>query len=250
MKKNEKQESVWNDKVVEETPIEPVPEVKYAVEYDLEGLMTDFPTAKELERFVYDETGIVLNLKGRANKLKYQIAMDVLNGQQVDAKFVGSDNPYVDKMDMIPEEPMPPKPDRDASLPDHSEIQNTFWSPVFPHPDPSERAMDKKVHVMFRKYNNGMISYEIMGPLEQRAHGEKIDKYGRTRPEIIKWIDPRSGEQICVRSDGTLTPLGKKIRAMMQGSKFRVNKSNQWDVFVDRELASILNSEIANPWDV
>ena len=51
--------------------------------------MTDFPTAKELERFVYDETGIVLNLKGRANKLKYQVAMDVLNGVEVDQKFIG-----------------------------------------------------------------------------------------------------------------------------------------------------------------
>jgi len=31
-------------------------------QYDLEGLMTDFPTARELERFVFDETGVVLNL--------------------------------------------------------------------------------------------------------------------------------------------------------------------------------------------
>jgi hypothetical protein len=56
-------------------------------DYDIDGLMTDFPTATALERFVYDETGAVLNLKGRANKLKYQVAMDVLNGLQVDAKF-------------------------------------------------------------------------------------------------------------------------------------------------------------------
>jgi hypothetical protein len=54
----------------------------------MEGLMTDFPTAKELERFVYDQTGRVLNLKGRANKLKYQVAMDVLNGLPVDPAFV------------------------------------------------------------------------------------------------------------------------------------------------------------------
>jgi hypothetical protein len=251
MKKTEKQENLWPEKIVEEaTPVEPVEQSKYQVEYDLEGLMTDFPTAKELERFVYDQTGIVLNLKGRANKLKYQIAMDVLNGQKVDDKFIGVDNPYLDKMDMIPEDPLPAKPERDPSLPSQEDIQNSFWSPVFPHPDPTERAMDKKVHVMFRKYNNGMISYEIMGPLEQRAHGEKIDKYGRARPEIIKWIDPRSGEQVCVREDGTLSPQGKKIRAMMQGSKFRVNNSNQWDVFVDRELASLLRQEISNPWDV
>ena len=68
-----------------------------AVEYDLEGLMTDFPTAKELERFVFDETGTVLSLKGRANKLKYQVAMDVLNGVEVDPAYLGRDNPYLEK---------------------------------------------------------------------------------------------------------------------------------------------------------
>ena len=49
-----------------ETNIEPL--------YDFEGLMTDFPTAKDLEKFVFDQTGIVLNLKGRSNKFKYQKA--------------------------------------------------------------------------------------------------------------------------------------------------------------------------------
>ena len=68
--------------------------------YDLDGLMTDFPTAKELERFVYDETGYVLNLKGRANKLKYQVAMDTLNGSTPDSEFIGKDNPYMDKTEM------------------------------------------------------------------------------------------------------------------------------------------------------
>ena len=40
--------------------------------FDMEGLMTDFPNATELQKFVYDQTGIVLNLKGRANRIKYQ----------------------------------------------------------------------------------------------------------------------------------------------------------------------------------
>ena len=71
----------------------PAKEVAPALQYDLEGLMSDFPTAKELERFVYDETGIVLNLKGRANKLKYQVAMDTLNGQSVEPQFIGRENP-------------------------------------------------------------------------------------------------------------------------------------------------------------
>ena len=70
--------------------------------YDIDGLMTDFPTAKELEKFVYDQTGYVLNLKGRSNKFKYQTAMDVLNGQEPDSVLLGTENPYLDKNDVIP----------------------------------------------------------------------------------------------------------------------------------------------------
>jgi hypothetical protein len=219
-----------------------------STEFDLEGLMTDFPTAKELERFVYDQTNIVLNLKGRANKLKYQVAMDVLNGLDVDPAYIGSENPYVEKSEMIPIDIIKPTPERDKSLPEHSEIQNTFYVPTFPHPDEEARAQDKKCHMIFRKYKNGMISYEILGPLNQKPYGEKIDKYGRTRPEIIKWVDPRTGEQVAVREDGTLTPQGKRLRGTML--TYRVNNSNQWNIWVDREFVS-LNTNIAhNPWDI
>ena len=219
-----------------------------AIQFDLEGLMTDFPTAKELERFVYDETSIVLNLKGRANKVKYQIAMDVLNGEEIDPVFLGTENPYIDKAELIPTEELKPTPTRSKDLPDRSQQQNAFYSPMIPHPDEDMRAQDKKVQMMFRKYNNGMISYEIMGPLETKPHGEKIDKYGRTRPEIIKWIDPRTGEQTVMREDGTLTPQGKRLRAMMQ--TFKVNKSNQWDVWIDREFVSLNDGIASNPWDL
>jgi hypothetical protein len=85
-------------------------------DFDLEGLMTDFPTATDLERFVFDQTGVVLSLKGRANKLKYQVAMDVLNGTAVDPKFIGSDNPYLDKTDLVPEEPMKTPDPRDHQM--------------------------------------------------------------------------------------------------------------------------------------
>ena len=224
------------------------PTAPNASDFDLEGLMTDFPTAKELERFVYDQVGVVLNLKGRANKLKYQVAMDTLNGVPVDAKYTGSDNPYIDKSEMVPEEPIKPVPARDPSLPEHSQIQNTFWSPHIPHPDATARAQDHKCHVIFRKYNSGQISYEILGPLSKKSVGEKIDKFGRKRPEIYKWLDPRTGEQIVVREDGTLTPQGKKLRAMMQ--TFRVNNSNQWAVWVDREFANLTNNVMSNPWSV
>ena len=248
-------ESPWADKP-QEPVVEKTTSAKKAVapkavtnaDYDLEGLMTDFPTAKDLERFVFDETGIVLNLKGRANKLKYQVAMDALNGVEIDPKFTGENNPYIDKAEMIPEEPLKEVPERDPNLPDRSETQNIFYSPIVPHPDANERAQDKKVHMMFRKYKNGMISYEILGPLEQRPSGSKIDKFGRERPEIIKWVDPRTGEQVIVREDGTLTPQGKRLRGMMM--TFRVNKSNQWEVWVDREFISLDDSVRNNPWDL
>jgi hypothetical protein len=246
-------ESPWADK-----PQEPVvaPTTKKAVapkavsnaEYDLEGLMTDFPTAKELERFVFDETGIVLNLKGRANKLKYQVAMDTLNGVEIEVKYKGDNNPYIDKAELIPEEPLKEVPERDPALPDRSQVQNLFYSPIVPHPDDESRAQDKKCHMLFKKYRNGMISYEVLGPLERKPFGEKIDKFGRTRPEIIKWVDPRTGEQTIVREDGTLTPQGKRLRGMMM--TFKVNKSNQWDVWIDREFISLDDSVKNNPWDL
>jgi hypothetical protein len=229
------------------------PEVKAAPpvgsnagEYDMDGLMTDFPTAKELERFVFDETGIVLNLKGRANKLKYQTAMDALNGETIDAKFIGDNNPYIDKTDMVPVEPMPPIPDRDPGLPPFEEVQNYFFSPFVPHPDPDFRAVGKKCHCTFRKYTDGTISYEINGPWEQKETGTKIDKYGRERPEIIKWIGAATGEQMVQREDGTLTPVGRRLRTMMQAQ--RINAGNIWDTFVDRDFGQFNSEAIVDPW--
>jgi hypothetical protein len=257
--RNEEIASPWDDVPVtpEAVAAEPVKQTraeviaKHAdtgVEFDMEGLMTDFPTAKELERFVYDQTGRVLNLKGRANKLKYQVAMDVLNGKEVDPVFVGGDNPYIERADMVPVEDIRPAPPRDSALPDHEHIQNQFVSRLVPHPDPDMRATDRKVDCVFRKYRNGMISYEVLGPIDQRPEGEKMDKFGRIRPEIIRWIDPRTGEQCVVRKDGTLTPMGRNLKAMMQ--KIRFNDSNWWDVFVDREFADMVGGELNNPWDV
>jgi hypothetical protein len=214
--------------------------------YDTDGLMTDFPTATELQRFVYDQTGLVLSLKGRSNKFKYQVAMDVLNGEQVDPGFVGAENPYVDRADMVPVEPIKEPPARDASLPPRSSMQNSFHSRQIPHPDPEYRAQGRWCDVTFRKYDNGVITYEILGPIDQRPHGEKLDKFGRTRPEIIRWVDPRSGEQLIQRADGTLTPMGKRLRALMQMKK--VNNTNFWNVWIDREFVTVDNNVLANPW--
>jgi len=224
------------------------PKAMNSADFDLEGLMTDFPTAKELERFVFDETGVVLNLKGRANKLKYQVAMDVLNGQEVDPKYLGGDNPYIDRTELVPVEDLKEPPARDKALPERSQMQNIFVSNVIPHTDFESRMQDKKISVYFRKYKSGEISYEIVGPIEQRPHGVKLDKYGRERPEIIKWVDPRSGEQTIVRGDGTLTPQGRKLRALMQS--FKVNNSNQWDTWIDREFITLGDNIVTNVWDL
>jgi len=225
-----------------------IPKSASTADFDIDGLMTDFPTAKELERFVFDETGVVLNLKGRANKLKYQVAMDVLNGVEVDAKFMGGDNPYIDRTELVPVEELKEVPLRDKRLPERNQLQNIFVSNGIPHTDFEARMQDKKVSVYFRKYNTGEISYEIVGPIEQRPHGMKLDKYGRERPEIIKWVDPRTGEQTIVRDDGTLTPQGRKLRALMQ--TFKVNNSNQWDTWIDREFISLNSNVVSNVWDL
>lgn len=224
------------------------PQSTSSADFDMDGLMTDFPTAKELERFVFDETGIVLNLKGRANKLKYQVAMDVLNGIEVDAKFIGGDNPYIDRTELVPVEELKPVPARDNKLPEPNQVQNIFVSNAIPHTDYESRMQDKKVSVYFRKYKTGEISYEVVGPVDQRPHGMKLDKYGRERPEIIKWVDPRTGEQTIVRNDGTMTPQGRKLRALMQ--TFKVNTSNQWDVWIDREFISLGGDSITDVWDL
>jgi hypothetical protein len=236
------------DTAVAQTKQEIIAKTAVRIEFDIDGLMTDFPTAKELERFVYDQTGRVLNLKGRANKLKYQVAMDVLNGQEIDPQFEGGDNPYIERADLVPVEELREKPARDATLPAEDTIQNQFVSRLVPHPDPEFRAQNRRVDCVFRKYRNGMISYEVLGPIDQRPEGEKMDKFGRMRPEIIRWIDPRTGEQLVVRKDGTLTPQGRNLRGMMQ--KMRFNNSNWWDVWVDREFAEMVGGELNNPWDL
>jgi len=233
---------------LEKTGASQVEVVTVSPEYDIEGLMTDFPTATDLERFVFDETGVVLSLKGRANKLKYQVAMDVLNGEAVDPKFVGQGNPYLDKTDLVPEEPMKELPPRDPSIPARTEVQNEFFTAFVPHSDPEYHARGVKMHCTFRKYRNGCITYEVLGPIEPKPWGEKIDKFGRMRPEIIKWVDPRTSEQIVQRDDGTMTPVGRRLKAMMQTMKY--NDSNQWLRYIDRDFISLDQRAAQNPWDL
>ena len=248
-------ENIWDDAVEETaTPAKakalkkPEPTVINDRDFDLEGLMTDFPTAKELERFVYDETGVVLNLKGRANKLKYQVAMDVLNGAPTDPKYIGTDNPYLDKTDLVPEDPMKELPPRDPSIPGRDQLQNEFFTAFVPHSDAEYHSQGRKMHCTFKKYKNGLITYEVIGPIEPRPYGEKIDKWGKVRPEIIRWVDPRTGEQIVQRPDGSFTPIGRRLKAMMQ--TFRYNNTNQWIKYVDRDFVQLDQKAAVNPWDL
>jgi hypothetical protein len=252
--------NIWDDSVELPAAVEPAKKspaktklekpvpVEKAVMFDLEGLMTDFPTATELERFVFDQTDVILNLKGRANKLKYQVAMDVLNGEPVDPAFIGAGNPYLEKADLVPEEPMKTLPPRDAEIPALTEVQNQFFTAFVPHSDPDYHAQGRKMHVTFRKYKTGMITYDVHGPIEPRPYGEKIDKFGRIRPEIIKWVDPRTGEQIVQREDGSFTPVGRRLKAMMQTMKY--NDTNQWLRYIDRDFISLNQRAAANPWDL
>jgi hypothetical protein len=214
--------------------------------FDLDGLMTDFPTATELQKFVYDQTGIALNLKGRANKLKYQLAMDVLNGVEVDSQFLSNDNPYLDRNEIIPVEPLKDVPPRSHDIVSAGPQVNKFDTNLFPHPDPEWKAQEQNCNVCFRKYANGMITYEILGPIAQRAVGEKLNKYGKMVPEKYIWVDPRTGEQVIRRQDGSYTPLGTKLRNFMK--RQRMNNTNQWDVWIDREFVVAEDYITDNPW--
>ena len=216
--------------------------------YDLEGLMTDFPTARDLEQFVFDQTGHVLNLKGRSNKFKYQTAMDVLNGRAPEDYMKGNENPYLDKNDLIPVDTfrtLPPRPSEVVGVP----AVSSFISKTFPHPDPEWAATGQKCEVVFRKYVNNVITYEVIGPISTRPVGTRVNKFGKEVPEKYTWVDPRTGEQIIRDSAGRLTPRGSVLRAQLQ--KAKINNKTYWELWVDREFvmgdASNLND---NPWGV
>jgi len=221
-------------KIVEQEPL-----------YDLEGLMTDFPTAKELEKFVFDQTGIVLQLKGRSNKFKYQTAMDVLNGAKPDEALLGNENPYLDKNDLIPVDELKPLPPRPAEVSDQQCVAS-FISKTFQHPDPDFKAQGQKCEVVFRKYINGAITYEIIGPITTRAIGTRVNKFGKEVPEKYSWVDPRTGEQVIRTSTGMMTPIGTRLKAHM--SKQKVNKSDYWATWIDREFILSDGGTLDNIW--
>jgi hypothetical protein len=151
------------------------------------------------------------------------------------------DNPYVDKKDQIPCDPVRPLPKRSVDLPDEGSLVHFFGATNMPHPlDPQS---DKKVGINFKKYDNGAITYQVMGPLEQVPVGQKVNKYGQTIPEKYSWIDPRTEELLMRRPDGTFTEKGRGLYSYLVGEK----GGGVWSL-IDRNITSISQKNIADPW--
>jgi hypothetical protein len=209
--------------------------------YDIAALRDDLPTAKELAQFVYDKTGIALDLVGKNKDDQYSVAKNALEGKKVPEAFLTDMNPYLDKKELIPEDPIAPVPKRDENAPPVDSRIHFFGATNMPHPfDPQS---DKKVTIDFRKYENGVITYEITGPLEQIAVGSRINKFGQSQPEKYSWIDPRSGEQVLRRADGTFTSKGRGLHTFCNSEK----GSGIWPL-IDKDIVAIDSKNITDPW--
>jgi len=211
--------------------------------YDIDALKVDLPTAKELAQFVYDKTDgtISLDLIGKPKEEQYIVAKNALEGKKVPTEYLTGFNPYVEKKDVIPEDPLPKLPKRNPDLPDPEAQVHYFGATNMPHPlDPQS---DKKVYIDFRKYENGLITYQITGPVEKIPVGEKLNKYGQTVPEKYSWIDPRTEERILRNPDGTYTKEGRGVHTFLIGEK----GGGIWTL-IDRDIVSISAKNIADPW--
>ena len=209
--------------------------------YDIEALKADLPTAKELAQFVYDKTQIALDLIGKSKEDQYQVAKNALEGKKVPSEFLTEENPYVDRKELIPVDEIRKLPPRSPDLPPEESQIHFFGATNMPHPlDPQS---DKKVYIDFRKYENGLITYQITGPVEKIAVGEKINKYGQTVPEKYSWLDPRTEEKVLRNPDGTFTKEGRGIHTFLIGEK----GGGVWTL-IDRDIVSISQKNIADPW--
>ena len=123
-----------------------------------------------------------------------------------------------------------------------------FMSKTFPHPDADWKAGGQKCDVVFKKYINNVITYEILGPISTRAIGVRVNKFGKEVPEKYTWVDPRTGEQIIRNQNGMLTPMGSRLRQRMISMK--INTSNAWDLWIDREfvIGDASGRGIDDPW--
>jgi len=209
--------------------------------YDIEALKADLPTAKELSQFVYDKTGIALDLVGKPKEDQYLAAKNALEGKKIPSEFLTDENPYVEKRDLVPEDPMPSVPPREAGLLDPEAMVHHFGATNMPHPlDPQS---DRKVHITFRKYEDGSLTFEVVGPLEKQAKGSRLNKYGQVQPEKYTWLDPRTGERLMRKADGSFTKEGRGMYAYCVGEK----GGGIWPL-IDKEAVRISEKNIANPW--
>ena len=82
-----------------------------------------------------------------------------------------------------------------------------------------------------------------MGPLEQLAVGERMNKFGQVQPEKYTWIDPRTEEKLLRRPDGTYTETGRGLYAYCAGEK----GAGIWSL-IDKSIQSVVQKNITNPW--
>lgn len=209
--------------------------------YDIEALKSDLPTARELAQFVYDKTNISLDLIGKSKDDQYQVAKNALEGKKVPEAFLSDLNPYLDKKELIPEDELKILPPRSNDLPPEDSQIHYFGATNMPHPhDPQS---DRKVMIDFRKYENGVITYQIVAPVEKIAVGSRINKFGQTVPEKYTWIDPRTVELVMRRADGTFTEQGRGLHTYCIGEK----GGGIWSL-IDKDMVTVTQKNIANPW--
>ena len=209
--------------------------------YDIEALKADLPTAKDLAQFVYDKTGISLDLVGKPKEDQYMVARNALEGKKIPADFQTELNPYIDRKELIPVDEQKKLPPRSAALPDLDSQVHFFGATNMPHP--TDPQSDRKVQINFRKYDNGVITFQVMGPIEQIAVGERINKFGQKQPEKYSWLDPRTEELVLRRADGTFTEKGRGLYAFCVGEK----GGGIWTL-IDRNLMNIAEKNVTNPW--
>ena len=209
--------------------------------YDIEALKADLPTAKELAQFVYDKTQIALDLIGKPKEEQYLVAKNALEGKKIPQDYQTDENPYIDRKELIPVDEMKKIPDRPTDLPPEDARVHFFGATNMPHPlDPQS---DKKVMINFWKYENGMITYQVSGPVEQIAIGSRINKFGQTQPEKYAWLDPRTEEILLRRQDGSFTEKGRGIYSYCIGEK----GAGIWPL-IDKDVITLTEKNIANPW--
>jgi hypothetical protein len=132
-------------------------------------------------------------------------------------------------------------PPRSPDLPSRDAQIHFFGATNMPHPlDPQS---DRRVAIDFRKYENGLITFQVMGPLEKVAVGERLNKYGQKQPEKYTWLDPRTPEQVLRNADGTFTSTGRGLYTYCVGEK----GAGIWPL-IDRDLVKANQANIANPW--